>query len=461
MMIEHRILEFLDGKLGTADEEELLHTLAVSPERRGLLRQHMRTRELTQSLVHDPELAVPCTLTSSLFAKLAEQGLTAGPAGVLATQITPITIGLSSGVGVSSGFVAAEAVAPVASGYRTASVALIALLAFFIGIGSFALFNSALDHGNSTFASSNSATNNSASNASQTIANAISPNVSVATSDNRAVHANNFHDVMRTRIPRDAAPAVQGFAISRNSAHVRNSVGRSNDADVSTVGSIAEVQQIRTSEMPVGDFDFGKQKDLIGSDLIVPPLRYDGEVLDPNTIPLAFSIRTGAGPVPTSTRLVSGSLSEIKLSWYATSWLVAKVFAGEFLPYETSGKPLGSASGVLTIGAESALQFKHIAGAELGIRFTPFHFPIELSGGIAGDFAGNFFPRAGLFTNFSLTDRMSVNVGVEGMLYNHDISPSIDGLARYYKKQNPAVLDHLSSESSGFIGPSIEFLWHL
>ena len=49
-MSEEHILDFLDGRLSGSAEEELLHTLAVSPERRQMLRDHLRLRELTSNL---------------------------------------------------------------------------------------------------------------------------------------------------------------------------------------------------------------------------------------------------------------------------------------------------------------------------------------------------------------------------------------------------------------------------
>src|ERR1035437_9782141 len=76
-MNEDRILDFLDGRLNSGQEEELLHTLAVSPERRGVLRAHMRLRELTSNLASAERFSVPKHVTSQLFRSLHTMGLAA------------------------------------------------------------------------------------------------------------------------------------------------------------------------------------------------------------------------------------------------------------------------------------------------------------------------------------------------------------------------------------------------
>src|SRR5438874_1014764 len=63
-MTEERILDFLDGNLSSHEEEELLHRLAVSPERRSLLKQHLQVRELTSSLARRQFVTVPIAVTN-------------------------------------------------------------------------------------------------------------------------------------------------------------------------------------------------------------------------------------------------------------------------------------------------------------------------------------------------------------------------------------------------------------
>src|SRR5207253_6316757 len=74
---EDRILDFLDGRLANGDEEELLHTLAVSPERRQVLHEHLRLREITTTLSSHERFSVPSHVTTQLFATLGTMGFSA------------------------------------------------------------------------------------------------------------------------------------------------------------------------------------------------------------------------------------------------------------------------------------------------------------------------------------------------------------------------------------------------
>src|SRR5579883_61754 len=46
MIVEDKILAYLDGSLGEQESEELLETLAVSPEKRALLEEHLRLKDI-------------------------------------------------------------------------------------------------------------------------------------------------------------------------------------------------------------------------------------------------------------------------------------------------------------------------------------------------------------------------------------------------------------------------------
>src|SRR5579872_2985598 len=46
MIVEDKILEYLDGSLGESESAELLETLSVSPEKRALLEEHLRLKDL-------------------------------------------------------------------------------------------------------------------------------------------------------------------------------------------------------------------------------------------------------------------------------------------------------------------------------------------------------------------------------------------------------------------------------
>src|ERR1035437_4917038 len=68
MTLNERILDFMDGSLPPHDEAELLHTLSVSPEKRGVLRDFMSQRSLLFS--DRASLAVPYEAEQSLWARV-------------------------------------------------------------------------------------------------------------------------------------------------------------------------------------------------------------------------------------------------------------------------------------------------------------------------------------------------------------------------------------------------------
>ncbi len=64
MKTEEKILDYMDGTLNESESGELLHSLSVSPEKRVVLEQHIKLRELT-SLAQKP-LAIPQALEASM-----------------------------------------------------------------------------------------------------------------------------------------------------------------------------------------------------------------------------------------------------------------------------------------------------------------------------------------------------------------------------------------------------------
>src|ERR1700726_3144766 len=128
---EDRILDFLDGRLATPDEEELLHTLAVSPERRQLLRAHMKLREVTNSLAREERFSVPERLTDQLFNRLQEIGHTAPMGTVAILTRAPEFVSLR----VAGASVGAGAATGLASGWRFGAMSLvtISLMSFILG----------------------------------------------------------------------------------------------------------------------------------------------------------------------------------------------------------------------------------------------------------------------------------------------------------------------------------------
>src|SRR5215211_6513467 len=67
MIYEDRILDYLDGALGDKESAELMHQLAVSPERRVILEQHLQLK----NVIGDARKPVP--VPAAIEAKLAER----------------------------------------------------------------------------------------------------------------------------------------------------------------------------------------------------------------------------------------------------------------------------------------------------------------------------------------------------------------------------------------------------
>ena len=70
MTLDERIIDFLDGSLPTDDEAELLHSLSVSPEKRGVLHGFMDQRAL---ITRDAKsLSVPISAEERMWARMNE-----------------------------------------------------------------------------------------------------------------------------------------------------------------------------------------------------------------------------------------------------------------------------------------------------------------------------------------------------------------------------------------------------
>lgn len=54
-----------------------------------------------------------------------------------------------------------------------------------------------------------------------------------------------------------------------------------------------------------------------------------------------------------------------------------------------------------------------------------------------------------------------MNLGVEAMIYKHDIRSSLQNAQRMYSGDHPSLIGGMQeSESTGFVGPAIELVWH-
>ncbi|HET6512431.1 MAG TPA: hypothetical protein VFH43_09590 [Candidatus Kapabacteria bacterium] len=140
-IIEDRILDFLDGHLESHDEEELLHRLAVSPEKRGLLREHLKLREAVTGASKTEQLAVPTNVTASLYRKLAYNGYAGASLGSAVSVTRPMLQAAP----------AMKAAPAAVKGFSIASMLSFAVMSFFLGVG----FTTIFDQDTPQLASSN------------------------------------------------------------------------------------------------------------------------------------------------------------------------------------------------------------------------------------------------------------------------------------------------------------------
>jgi len=437
-MIEERILDFLDGRLGHAEEEELLHTLAISPERRGMLREHMRLREISQNLSRSSELTVPCPTTAGLFARLTEQGF-AGPvpmpvsaptAPILPTMPVPI---------------------PAQSGIRFMYFAAGVLVAMIAGL-SMSLFKSPTEQP-VRFVHDTTVVRSGQAVAEVPVANKASDRTYMSHRTYKSYEPVELSH-SQSSIASNVAAGEEPIANNAEKAIVNRSAAVATPQISKTVTAVPTQNSSIVLATPVAELSATKQH--------VPFIAHDDDATVPSKIPFAFGIRTGAGPVLGGTMSYVNSLSELKMSWQPLSWLVAKASIGILASHETMASELGPDmySGVRTIGTQRILTTNTVGSIELGLNLPIFGKQFEFAGGLGGDASGVLYPRASIFTSFTLTNTLFMNIGVEAMSYTHDITGSVVQKKQLLAGSNLAVSDHASSERSGFIGPSIEFSWH-
>ena len=468
MQMEEQILDFLDGNLSAPQEEELLHRLAVSPERRTMLRQHLQVREMVGALAKKQQVAVPIALTASLFATVASLGYT-GPQPMKPNIATAPT--------------SAMLAKPIASGrsrfLRPVPVLALALLCLFAGSGITYLVSDG----------SRAGIGNSIKN---------TPNLSAtqqSTSTQLPITASNTNTLATSRkevndaavVGNTVGSSVSNSAKRNTSAHSVANDGNSNvltnDSKISVnskehTNAPASISDVRDNDKPVEnppapivhlektDVPDVKPASDIHGDQNVAPDRIKVNPFDPKTNtrknytqPFSFSLRTGGGKVPGSDQGYTGSLIELRGSMFANNWLSFTVSVGQFMPYESTP----SSAGVNSDGAQlyklaPVLNYKNVVGLEVGSQFSVLNMPFDVSVGAMTNFAGTIIPRASLFTSLDLQENLALKVGIEGMFYSHDVSSSLNQqLASSPHSQ--LIGKNRAKETDGFFGPAVELFW--
>jgi len=436
-MTEERILDFLDGNLDAHEEEELLHRLAVSPERRNLLKQHLQMRDLTSSLARRQFIPVPKTVTASLFTALAANGYS-GPSMPVPTQSQEALVA-SMEQNIER---AAQTVTRTPAFFRRSIIVAASLMSFIAGVAMV------------YFLMPNAQPQNLVAAVSATPNNTLSiPEKVVSQNNDQIVGNNRPYKSYTSHKTYTTSETYHPMPIEDNT-----SAALSNDniapqpillVEAKSPLASAPLQVHGSSQVRQNPFD---QIATIGD--------ADRTVLQR----FGFSVESGEGKAPGNSSALSGSLAEVRISYDVTDWFVAKVSIGYFMSYETQAiavNPGFNADGIPLIQLSPISRSRPILGAEVGGKFKMFSTPFEADAGFIDDFQGNIIPRADFFTKLEINDNLDMNFGVEGMIYNHNILPSLLTAQQSYAGQHPSLIGQLQAkETTGFIGPSVEMVWH-
>jgi hypothetical protein len=462
MNMEEQILEFLDGNLSGTEEEELLHRLAVSPERRTLLRQHLQVREMVSSLAKKQYKQVPVALTAGVFQAVTALGYS-GPQPVGAPQqVAPST---------------PVASVPKRTAVRPVMVAMLSLLFLLVGGTTTYLL---MDHSGTT---SQIASTTQPPTALQQVFTAPSVTTQTPMTGNATSNTDVgsvYHRTMTNKL---------SSKMTNSATH--NSEMTSNSGAVTT-NAVTNHQVIpdRHANTIVEQEVVNSAVDQKSNAAINPTTSTTKDIHDPNAQPIGrknnplngatltggattalplyqFSVRTGGGKVPGSELGYSGSLLELRGTYNALDWMSFTVSLGQFMPYETVAIPvtssgsLASRDGSQLLKLSPQVQYRMLASAEIGARFSLGSMPLEFSAGAGTDFTGNIIPRASLFTSLDLQDNLLLRVGLEGLAYtNNKISSSLSQAEAQYSAMHPLLIGTMKSkETAGFFGPSIELSW--
>jgi hypothetical protein len=464
---EERILDFLDGRLATPDEEELLHTLAVSPERRQVMREHMKLRELTSTIARQDRFSVPQNVTSQLFNKLEEAGFTppitpesilAGPQA-LAPQAMSMRFAGAAAVG--AGTVATG----LSAGWRFGAISLLtaSVMSFVLGAGAYYVFGSTL--GLKTHSQEMAALQHSSRNH-------VTPGLAQFAPVQNAIA--------------DATP-VNGNASSGIVNHsVHNSQAVSNNISVAGVFPISPINNAGTVPSNPSIPNAGNN-DMASNDYFTP-IGYTAPKVDPYTLttdrigslnspapivpnavptPLAndrgtISMRYGGGQAPTSTSANMSSLNEFRFGMTEWDYVIFRASIGQLTTYERVAQisRSGATQGQIITPESGTPTASTLIGLESGVTLEPLGVPIDVLGGCMWD-GSTFYGRASIMAHFEPWKMMEISAGFEALLYNHDLSGSF-GKLENFNGTNSAVLSSsaMKSEMGGLIGPALEIGWH-
>ena len=473
---EERILDFLDGRLATPDEEELLHTLAVSPERRQVMREHMKLRELTSTIARQDRFSVPTNVTSQLFNRLEEAGFTPPitPESIFAPQaLAPeafapqaMSMKFAGAAAVGAGTVATG----LSAGWRFGAISLLtaSVMSFVLGAGAYYVFGSTLGlktHSQEMAAMQHSSRRNVTPGLAQfaAVQNTVADATPVGGNASRgiATHSANKSIVANTlaisnanlvgNLPIGPMSHIGPIAASENSSSTENNHDLANNDNAAPIGYTAP--KVDPYTLTTDQIGF-----LNGPAPIVPSAVPTPLANDRGTI----SVRGGAGQSPSSTSANMSSLNEFRFGMTEWNYMLFRASIGQLTTYErvaqisTSGTTRGQ---VITPESQTATT-STLIGLETGVTLDPLGIPIDALGGCMWD-GSTFYGRASIMAHFEPWKMMEISAGFEALLYTHDLSGSIANQENF-NGTHSAVLSSsaLRSETSGLIGPALEIGWH-
>ncbi len=466
--MEEQILDFLDGNLSAPQEEELLHRLAVSPERRTLLRQHLQVREMVGALAKKQQVAVPTALTASLFATVASLGYT-GP-----QPMKPQTVATAT---------SATLAKPIASSrsafLRPVPVLLLALLCLLAGSGVTYLVSDGthLGIGNTVKTTQNlSATQQHSFVEPSTITSNIPVSLSSGNEPNGIpIAGNSIRSGVSKTINNIASTHSGGKYHRANTVTIKSTssvnskendntsatlpdVGGNIKQEVKEPSPIVHIEKNDVPGMKPG-MDIRGDQNVAPDKIKVNPLDSKTNTRKNYTQPFSFSLRTGGGKVPGSDQGYTGSLIELRGSMFANDWLSFTVSVGQFMPYESTPVSAGvNSDGAQLYRLDPVLNYKNVVGLEIGSQFSVLNMPFDVSVGAMTNFAGTIMPRASLFTSLDLQENLALKVGIEGMFYSHDVSSSLNQQLSS-SAHSQLIGKNRTKETDGFFGPAVELFW--
>ncbi len=484
---EERILDFLDGRLAMPDEEELLHTLAVSPERRQVMREHMKLRELTSSIARQGRFNVPEQVTTQLFSRLEEAGFTppVTPDSMLARAPEAMSMRYAGAAALGAGTVATA----VSSGWRFGAILLLAasVMSFVLGAGAYYVFGSTLG---------------------------------------LKTHSQEVAELQRS-LQHHATPGLASqFAVSQNNADVVSPAGNASTGMVMRTTSAASTNKISSDASIASLFPFGPMEtpknmgnsqdnsssmadNSAASQDNSVPITYTAPKQSPYTlttdqmrfvngpapiwpsvIPAPFadergtiSVRYGTGQSVSigqsqgSTNSPMSSLNEFRFGMTMWNYVLFRASIGQMSSYERVAQlsTSGSTKGQIITAEGSSPNSTTMIGLEAGVTLDPIGIPVDALVGFMYSGGAQYYPqidgggpeyspfcgRASLMAHFEPWKMLEISAGLEGLVYTHYLSGSITQQERFFSLSPSAVSSQaLRSETCGLVGPALEFGWH-